>query len=246
MRTITAAARELRVGKTRLYSLLTETGVEPFQQGKSRMIDDAQLQILQNAIHPTLDLKDDPERPAELTGRPEEWEKRSSGPSESSTERSEPYKELVQRMSSEIDHLRELLTSERADRQKREDEVSTERQNYQQMLMLVQKDVQNLRQENDRLRLLEYNKPEATEALRKEEVYSRPPAEEFSVPEEPSPAITKQGRRRFVGVRMLAAVAVLGILFFTAITHGGEWLSSSLEKQISAALKIAGTEPDTR
>ena len=60
MRPITAAARELRVGKTRLYSLLTETGVEPFQQGKSRMIDDAQLQILQNAIHPTLDLKDDP------------------------------------------------------------------------------------------------------------------------------------------------------------------------------------------
>ena len=137
MRTITAAARELRVGKTRLYSLLTETGVEPFQQGKSRMIDDAQLQILQNAIHPALDLKDDPERPTGLTGRPEEREKRSSGPSESSTERSEPYKELVQRMSSEIDHLRELLTSERADRQKREDEVSTERQNYQQMLMLM-------------------------------------------------------------------------------------------------------------
>ena len=246
MRTITATARELRVGKMRLYSLLTETGVEPFQQGKSRMIDDAQLQILQNAIHPALDLKDDPERSSELTGRPEEREKRSSGPSESSTERSEPYKELVQRMSSEIDHLRELLTSERADRQKREDEVSTERQNYQQMLMLVQKDVQNLRQENDRLKLLEHNKPEATEALNKEEVYSRPTAEEFSVPEEPSPVITKQGKRRFVGVRMLSAAAIIGILFYAAITHGGEWLSSSLEKQISAALKIAGTEPDTR
>ena len=243
MRTITAAARELRVGKTRLYSLLTETGVEPFQQGKSRMIDDAQLQILQNALHPTLDLKDDPDRPAGLTGRSEEREKRSSGPSESSTE---PYKELVQRMSSEIDHLRELLTSERADRQKREDEVSTERQNYQQMLMLVQKDVQNLRQENDRLRLLEYTKPETTESVSKgkEEVYSRPTAEEFSVQEEPSTVITKQGRRRFVGVRMLSAAAIIGILFYAAITHGGEWLSSSLEKQISAALKIAGTEPD--
>ena len=246
MRTITAAARELRVGKTRLYSLLTETGVEPFQQGKSRMIDDAQLQILQNAIHPTLDLKDDPERPAELTGRPEEREKRSSRPSESSTERSEPYKELVQRMSSEIDHLRELLTSERADRQKREDEVSTERQNYQQMLMLVQKDVQHLRRENDRLKLLEHTKPATTESTHKEEVYSRPTAEEFSVPEEPSPVITKQGKRRFVGVRMLSAAAIIGILFYAAITHGGEWLSSSLEKQISAALKIAGTEPDTR
>ena len=112
------------------------------------------------------------------------------------------------------------------------------------MLMMVQKDVQNLRQENDRLKLLEHTKPEATEALRKEEVYSRPTAEEFSVPEEPSPVITKQGKRRFVGVRMLSAAAIIGILFYAAITHGGEWLSSSLEKQISAAFKIAGTEPD--
>ena len=101
-----------------------------------------------------------------------------------------------------------------------------------------------LRQENDRLKLLEHTKPEATEALRKEEVYSRPTAEKFSVPEEPSPVITKQGKRRFVGVRMLSAAAIIGILFYAAITHGGEWLSSSLEKQISAALKIAGTEPD--
>ena len=111
---------------------------------------------------------------------------------------------------------------------------------------MVQKDVQNLRQENDRLKLLEHTKPEATEALRKEEVYSRPTAEEFKVTEEPPPATTKQGKKRFVGVRMLSAAAIIGILFYAAITHGGEWLSSSLEKQISTALKIAGTELDTR
>ncbi len=244
MRTITAAARELRVGKTRLYSLLTETGVEPFQQGKSRMIDDAQLQILQNAIHPTLDLKDDPERPAELTGRPEEREKRSSGPSESSTERSEPYKELVQRMSSEIDHLRELLTSERADRQKREDEVSTERQNYQQMLMLVQKDVQHLRRENDRLKLLEHTKPATTESIHKEEVYSRPPAEEFKVEDIPPETIANRNSRgSLVGFGLSVAV-IVGVLFYGAMTRGGNWLSDSLENGISAALKVNGTEPD--
>ncbi|MBT6725682.1 MAG: hypothetical protein HOA75_02840 [Deltaproteobacteria bacterium] len=243
MRTITAAARDLRVGKTRLYSLLTQTGVEPFQQGKSRMIDDAQLQILQNAIHPALDLENDPERPSGPLGRPTEQAKRSAELSESS---SEPYKELVQRMSSEIGHLREMLTSERADRQKREDEVATERQNYQQMLMFVQKDVQNLRHENDRLRLLEYTKTETTESASKEKIYSRPPAEEFKVPEEPPPTARKQRGGRFVGLRLLSAAAIVGILFYAAISHGGQWLSSSLEKQISAALKIAGTEPDTR
>jgi len=240
MRTITAAARELRVGKTRLYSLLTQTGVEPFQQGKSRMIDDAQLQILQNAIHPALDLENDPERPSGPSGRSAEQAKRSAELSESS---SEPYKELVQRMSSEIDHLREMLTSERADRQKREDEVATERQNYQQMLMVVQKDVQNLRHENDRLRLLEYTKTETTESANKEKIYSRPPAEEFKVPEEPPPAAKKKRGSRFVGLRLLSAAAIIA-LFYTAVVHGGDWLSSSLEKQISAALKIAGTEPD--
>ena len=245
MRTITAAARELRVGKTRLYSLLTETGVEPFQQGKSRMIDDAQLQILQNAIHPTLDLKDDPERPAELTGRPEEREKRSSGPSESSTERSEPYKELVKRMSSEIDHLRELLTSERADRQKREDEVSTERQNYQQMLMLVQKDVQHLRRENDRL-MLEHTKPATTESIHEEEVYSRPPAEELKVEDIPPETIANRNSRgSLVGFGLSVAV-IVGVLSYGAVTKGGEWLSDSLENVISAALKVNDTEPDTR
>jgi len=243
MRTITAAARELRVGKTRLYSLLTQTGVEPFQQGKSRMIDDAQLQILQNVIHPALDLENDPERPSGPSGRPAEQAKRSAELSESSSERSEPYKELVQRMSSEIDHLREMLTSERADRQKREDEVATERQNYQQMLMVVQKDVQNLRHENDRLRLLEYTKTETTESANKEKIYSRPPAEEFKVPEEPPPAAKKKRGSRFVGLRLLSAAAIIA-LFYTAVFHGGDWLSSSLEEQISAALKIAGTEPD--
>ena len=150
--------------------------------------------------------------------------------------------ELVATLRDQIAHLKELLANEQSERQ----EERQERSNYQQMLMMVQKDVQNLRQENDRLKLLEHTKPEATEALRKEEVYSRPTAEEFNVTEELPPATTKQGKKRFVGVRMLSAAAIIGILFYAAITHGGEWLSSSLEKQISAALKIDGTEPDTR
>ena len=106
-----------------------------------------------------------------------------------------------------------------------------------------------LQQDNAKLRnqLLEPPKQQESqfEPIRKEETSSRPTAGEFSVPE-PSPVITKQGKRRFVGVRILSAAAIIGILSYAAISHGGEWLSSSLEKQISAALKIAGTEPDTR
>ena len=152
-------------------------------------------------------------------------------------------------MRAQIEHLKKLLDSEKEEKSgllQRLGQAQDAFERVQQLLSVSMSESSKLRQENDRLKLLEHTKPEATEALRKEEVYNRPTAEEFSVPEEPSPVITKQGKRRFVGVRMLSAAAIIGILFYAAITHGGDWLSSSLEKQISAALKIAGTEPNTR
>ena len=107
-----------------------------------------------------------------------------------------------------------------------------------------------LQQDNAKLRnqLLEPPKQQESqfEPIRKEETSSRPTAEEFSVPEEPSPAAKKKRGSRFVGLRLLSAAAIIGALFYTAVVHGGDWLSSSLEERISAALKIAGTEPDTR
>ena len=137
MRTITSAAKELRIGKTKLYSLLAQTGIEPTQQGKSRIIDNAQLQQLQNAIYSSVDPGNDP------AGH----KKRTTKLSNLDSERSDLHRELVQRMSNEIDHLKDLLASERTDRQKREDEVATERQNYQQMLMVLQGDMKQLRQQ---------------------------------------------------------------------------------------------------
>ena len=137
MRTITSAAKELRIGKTKLYSLLAQTGIEPTQQGKSRIIDNAQLQQLQNAIYSCVDPGNDP------AGH----KKRTTKLSNLDSERSDLHRELVQRMSNEIDHLKDLLTSERTDRQKRENEIATERQNYQQMLMVLQGDMKQLRQQ---------------------------------------------------------------------------------------------------
>ena len=222
MTSLTQLCRDLSIGKPRLYGILERLDIQPEQVGNKRLLDNDQVTKVRDA----LGSKTDQDRPRPTTHNGSEGNK----------------DELVTTLRDQIAHLKELLANEQSERQ----EERQERSNYQQMLMMVQKDVQNLRQENDRLKLLEHTKPEATEALRKEEVYSRPTAEEFKVTEKPSPVITKQGKRRFVGVRMLSAAAIIGILFYAAITHGGEWLSSSLEKQISAALKIAGTEPDTR
>ena len=231
MTTLTQLAKDLQIGKGTLYKTLSDLGITPHKQGRSRVLDDEQIQQIQKVIVSASD-----RRPSE-TVRRQTQDAQTDGSN------------VVEVLRAQIEHLKKLLDSEKEEKSgllQRLGQAQDASERVQQLLSVSMSESSKLRQENDRLKLLEHTKPEATEALRKEEVYSRPTAEEFSVPEEPSPAITKQGKRRFVGVRMLSAAAIIGILFYAAITHGGEWLSSSLEKQISAALKIAGTEPDTR
>ena len=229
MTTLTQLAKDLQIGKGTLYKTLSDLGITPHKQGRSRVLDDEQIQQIQKVIVSASD-----RRPSE-TVRRQTQDAQTDGSN------------VAEVLRAQIEHLKKLLDSEKEEKSgllQRLGQAQDASERVQQLLSVSMSESSKLRQENDRLKLLEHNKPEATEALRKEEVYNRPTAEEFSVPEEPSPVITKQGKRRFVGVRMLSAAAIIGILFYAAITHGGEWLSSSLEKQISAALKIAGTEPD--
>ena len=231
MTTLTQLAKDLQIGKGTLYKVLSNLGITPYKQGRSRVLNDEQIQKIQKVIVSASDC-----RPSESAKHPT---------SNAQTDGSN----VAEVLQAQIEHLKKLLDSEKEEKSgllQRLEQAQGASERVQQLLSISMSESSKLRQENDRLKLLEHTKPEATEALRKEEVYSRPTAEEFKVAEEPPPATTKQGKKRFVGVRMLSAAAIIGILFYAAITHGGEWLSSSLEKQISAALKIAGTEPDTR
>jgi small-conductance mechanosensitive channel len=231
MTTLTQLAKDLQIGKGTLYKTLSDLGITPHKQGRSRVLDDEQIQQIQKVIVSASD-----RRPSE-TVRRQTQDAQTDGSN------------VVEVLRAQIEHLKKLLDSEKEEKSgllQRLGQAQDASERVQQLLSVSMSESSKLRQENDRLKLLEHTKPEATEALRKEEVYNRPTAEEFLVPEEPTPVITKQGKRRFVGVRMLSAAAIIGVLFYAAITHGGDWLSSSLEKQISAALKIAGTEPDTR
>ena len=231
MTTLTQLAKDLQIGKGTLYKTLSDLGITPHKQGRSRVLDDEQIQQIQKVIVSASD-----RRPSE-TVRRQTQDVQTDGSN------------VVEVLRAQIEHLKKLLDSEKEEKSgllQRLGQAQDASERVQQLLSVSMSESSKLRQENDRLKLLEHTKPEATEALRKEEVYSRPTAEEFSVPEEPSPVITKQGKRRFVGVRMLSAAAIIGILFYAAITHGGNWLSDSLDKRISAALKVNGTEPDTR
>lgn len=230
MTTLTQLAKDLQIGKGTLYKVLSNLEITPHKQGRSRVLDDEQIQKIQKVI-----VSASGQRPSSV--------KRQA--SNAQTDGSN----VAEVLHTQIEHLKKLLDSEKEEKSgllQRLERAQGASERVQQLLSVSMSESSKLRQENERLKLLEHTQPEATEALRKEEVYSRPTAEEFKVTEELPPATTKQGKKRFVGVRMLSAAAIIGILFYAATTHGGEWLSSSLEKQISAALKIAGTEPDTR
>lgn len=226
MTTLTQLAKDLQIGKGTLYKVLSNLEITPHKQGRSRVLDDEQIQkVIVSASD----------------RRQSETIKRQA--SNAQTDGSN-VEEVLQ---AQIEHLKKLLDSEKEEKSgllHRLEQAQGASERVQQLLSVSMLESSKLRQENDRLKLLEHTKPEATESLRKEEVHSRPTAEEFKVTEEPPPTTTKQSKRRFVGVRLFSAAAIIGILFYAAITHGGEWLSSSLGKQISTALKIAGTEPD--
>ena len=231
MTTLTQLAKDLQIGKGTLYKTLSDLGITPHKQGRSRVLDDEQIQQIQKVIVSASD-----QRPSE-TVRRQTQDAQTDGSN------------VAEVLRAQIEHLKKLLDSEKEEKSgllQRLGQAQDASERVQQLLSVSMSESSKLRQENDRLKLLEHTKPEATEALRKEEVYSRPTAEELKVSEEPPPAATKQSKRRFVGIRLFSAAAIIGVLFYAAITHGGDWLSSPLEKQISAALKIAGTEPDTR
>ncbi len=231
MTTLTQLAKDLQIGKGTLYKTLSDLGITPHKQGRSRVLDDEQIQQIQKVIVSASD-----QRPSE-TVRRQTQDVQTDGSN------------VVEVLRAQIEHLKKLLDSEKEEKSgllQRLGQAQDASERVQQLLSVSMSESSKLRQENDRLKLLEHTKPEVTEALRKEEVYSRPTAEELKLTEEPPPAATKQSKRRFVGIRLFSAAAIIGVLFYTAITHGGDWLSSPLEKQISAALKIAGTEPDTR
>ena len=83
---------------------------------------------------------------------------------------------------------------------------------------------------------------------RKEEESSTVTPEAFEAEDMPPETIANRNSRsgsRAFGVG-LSVAAIIGVLFYAAITQGGDWLSGSLERGISAALKVNGTEPDTR
>ena len=160
MTSLTQLCRDLSIGKPRLYGLLDRLDIKPEQVGNKRLLDNEQVSRIREALRSQTDRK-----PTEtVQDRPQTDRK----PDEH-TSGKESRDELIATLRDQVAHLKALLTNEQSERQ----EERQERSNYQQILMLVQKEVQGLRQENNQLKL-EHQPP----------VHTAEPAQSFEEAEE--------------------------------------------------------------
>jgi hypothetical protein len=260
MQSLTKVAHHLKIGKARLYLTIDELGIKPRPIGNRKMLTPEQIELIRSSIHPESETDSETESKSVQT----ELESVTFGTETESapfqdTNRTEPSHQqhrsesapnsdskLIAVLENRIEHLERLLDHEQAERQAERNE----RANYQTMLAALQQNNQKLLQENNRLQL------EMLEAPRRQEVRfeSKEQEEETATPQEfkvediPPETIANRNSRsgsRAFGVG-LSVAAIIGVLFYAAITQGGDWLSDSLERGISTALKVNGTEPDTR
>ena len=212
------AASHLKIGKTRLYQLVNEHKIEPTRRGRRRELSSEQLDNLKSIIN---------FRVPEPEPTPE--------PSEHFT--------LIEELKNQNKILLQQLEREQEDRRRKDSELVEQTNNFQKMLMFLQQDNAKLRNQ-----LLEAPKQEAHfESKDKEEKTTATVTPQEFKAEDISPETmpNRNSRGSLIGLGLSVAV-IVGVLSYGAITKGGNWLSDSLDKRISAALKVNGTEPDIR
>lgn len=258
MQSLTKVAHHLKIGKARLYVTIDELGIKPRPIGNRKMLTPEQIELIRSSIHPESETDSETEsksvqtefESAEFGTGTESAQFQDASRTESNHQqhRSESApnsdSKLIAVLENRIEHLERLLDHEQAERQAER----SERANYQTMLAALQQNNQKLLQENNRLQL------EMLEAPRRQEVHfeSKDQEEETATvtPQEfkaedipPETIANRNSRGSLVGFGLSVAV-IVGVLFYGAMTKGGNWLSDSLENGISAALKVNGTEPD--
>jgi len=263
MQSLTKVAHHLKIGKARLYVTIDELGIKPRPIGNRKMLTPEQIELIRSSIYPESETDFETEsksvqtefESAEFGAGTESSPFQNTSKTEAAHQqhRSESApnsdSKLIAALETRIQHLERLLDHEQAERQAERDE----RTNYQTMLAALQQNNQKLLQENNRLQLEMFEAPRRQEVHfeskdKEEETTATVTPKELKVEDIPPETIANRnsgsGSRAF-GVG-LSVAAIIGVLFYAAITQGGDWLSDSLEKRISTALKVNGTEPDTR
>ena len=144
MLTTTKTAALLGIGKPRLYKLIDKLGLEPVEQGRSKLITSEMLEIIQNELG------------AQIVDNDAESIQNDTASLRNDTTSIRNDTRTMEVLEKQVTHLQKMLDDERALLLHEQDERKAERQereNYQQMLAALQQNNQKLLQENNRLQL---------------------------------------------------------------------------------------------
>ena len=251
---LSETVRRLKCGKARLYRILAELEIQPTLRGTSKLISEEDFSRIKEAFE-TVDSYPSSHTPYQdptATAAAQQPQRRYNNRSTAENAVVDGLQAQIELLKAQNTQLSALLDHEQTERRAER----SERETYQQLIGALQANNQKLVGEVNRLQL------EILEAPRPHETHFESPKQEPE-PEPATATVTPQefkaedispetipNRNPRSGSRVfgvgLSVAAIIGVLFYAAITQGGDWLSDSLEKRISAALKVNGTEPDTR
>ena len=241
---LSEAVRRLKCGKAKLYRILAELEIQPTLKGTSKLISEEDFLRIKEAfeVDGPYPSGDTPYQTPTATTAQQSPKQRNNNGTTAENAVVEGLQAQIDLLKGQVTQLSGLLENEQSERKAER----SERETYQQLLGALQQNNQKLLQENNRLQLEMLDSPARQDVHfepRKEEDSSPVTLEAFEVEDTPPVTVTNRSSSRFFGVG-LSVAAILAVLFYAAITNGGEWLSSTLEQKISSALKVNGTEPD--
>ena len=241
---LSEAVRRLKCGKAKLYRILAELEIQPTLKGTSKLISEEDFLRIKEAfeVDGPYPSGDTPYQTPTATTAQQSPKQRNNNGTTAENAVVEGLQAQIDLLKGQVTQLSGLLENEQSERKAER----SERETYQQLLGALQQNNQKLLQENNRLQLEMLDSPARQDVHfepRKEEDSSPVTPEAFEVEDTPPVTVTSRSSSRFFGVG-LSVAAILAVLFYAAITNGGEWLSSTLEQKISSALKVNGTEPD--
>ena len=146
MISLTETTRRLHIGKRRLYQMLENDGITPTLKSGHKLLDQNQFNQLSAALQGRVNTPYDTGQPMFGNGSAPDQHSADMAPRVGDTVSSTTHEtspELMKRMTSEIEHLRQLLANEQSERR----EERQERENYQKMVMVLQGDMKQLRQQ---------------------------------------------------------------------------------------------------
>ena len=236
MLTTTKTAALLGIGKPRLYKLIDKLGLEPVEQGRSKLITPEMLEIIQNELG------------EQVVSNDAESIQNDAASLRNDTESIRNDSRTMEVLEKQVTHLQKMLEDERALLLHEQDERKAERQereNYQQMLAALQQNNQKLLQENNRLQLELLEAPKqskfdvdsaADDVEDSVDISTPTPATSTAQPMEYTP---KRGSSWGLGIGLGAVAAA--IIFYVLISDQGAKFFPNIQQKLVGALDMTDT-----